>query len=60
MLYFQTLVTRSEDDLTHRIYKAQKSHPVIGDWIKYLKEDFYLIGEEINKHVARDTSKKYY
>ena len=58
MLYFHTLVTRSEDELTHKIYKAQKSNPVKGDWVHHLKEDFELIGEEINENLARDTSRK--
>ena len=58
MFHFHTLVTRSEDELTHKIYKAQKSNPVKGDWINHLKDDFELIGEEINENLARDTSRK--
>ena len=46
-------MTRSEDELTHRIYKAQKSNPNKGDWIQYLKKDFELIAEEIKENVAK-------
>ena len=60
MLYFQTLVTRSEDELTHKIYNAQKSNPVKGDWIQYLQEDFELIGEYTNEKLAKETSKVEY
>ena len=53
-------MTRSEDELTRRIYNSQKSNPVKGDWIQYLKEDFELIGEEINEKIAQETSKYEY
>ena len=48
-LYFQTLVKIVKDELTHRVYNAQKSNSVKGDWIQYLKEDFEFIGEEWNE-----------
>ena len=57
MLYFQTLVTRSEDELTHKIYNAQKSNPVKGDWIQYLQEDFELIGEYTNEKLGNIKSR---
>ena len=60
ILFFKTIVTRSEDELTRRIYNAQKSNPVKGDWIQFLKEDFALIGEEINEKIAQDTSSQDY
>ena len=39
------------------MYNAQKSNPVKGDWIQYLKEDFEFIGEEVNEKLARETTK---
>ena len=53
-------MTKSEDELTHRVYNAHKANPVKGDWIEYLKKDFELIGEDINEQVARETSKNDY
>ena len=41
-------------------YNAQKSNPVKGDWIQFLKVDFELIGEEVNEKLARETTKTYY
>ena len=31
--------------------------PVKGDWIQFLKNDFELIGEEVNEKLARETTK---
>ena len=31
--------------------------PVKGDWIQFLKNDFELIGEEVNEQLARETTK---
>ena len=60
IFYFQTIVTRSEAELTRRIYNAQKSNPIKGDWIQYLKEYFQLIGEELNEKAAQETPKAEY
>ena len=48
MLYFKTIVQRSEEELSKRIYNAKQANPNKGDWIHYLKEDFKYIKEDIN------------
>ena len=49
MLYFQSLVARADDELIKKVYEAQNTNPVKGDWIIQLKEDFQFINEEINE-----------
>ena len=51
---------RTDDELTKRIYEAQKENPVKGDWIELLKEDFKFIGEEINEKHIKEFSKAQY
>ena len=53
MLYFQTIVTRSEMELIRRVYNAQRDDPVKGDWVNILKEDFKYISEEVNEEDAK-------
>ena len=60
MLYFQTIVQRSEEELIKRIYNAQKENPNKGDWIHYLKEDFKYIKEDINETEAKEKTKYEY
>ena len=43
MLYFQTIMKRSENDLTRRVYDAQRENSNKGDRTQYLKEDFSYI-----------------
>ena len=57
MLYFQTIVTRSEMELIRRAYNAQRDDAVKGDWVNILKEDFKYISEEVNEEDAKSTSK---
>ena len=57
MLYFKTIVTRSDMELTRRVFNDQRDDPVKGDWVNILKEDFNFIGEEINEEDAKSTSK---
>ena len=60
MLYFQSLVARADDELIKKVYEAQKTNPVKGDWILQLKEDFQFINEEINEKEALEMSKYEY
>ena len=39
MLYLQTILKRSEDELTKRVYLAQKADAVKGDFAKLIKTD---------------------
>jgi hypothetical protein len=51
---------RSEEELTKRVYNAQKENPIKGDWIQYLKEDFKYIKEDINETEAKEKTKHEY
>ena len=57
MMYFQTIVKRSDQELIKRVYNAQRDDPVKGEWVNILKEDFKYIGEEVNEEDAKTTSK---
>ena len=50
MVYLQTLLTRTEGELTRKVYKAMKADPLPGDWIKRVEKDF----EEINLIISED------
>ena len=60
MLYFQSLVARADDELIKKVYEAQNTNPVKGDWIIQLKEVFQFINEEINEKEALEMSKYEY
>ena len=47
ILFFQTIVNRSDNELTKNIFKAQMAKPVKGDWVNHLKEDFVFIEKKI-------------
>ena len=57
MVFFQTLITREDDELTKQVYEAQQINSAEGDWIEHLKEDFQFINENINEKKAQEMSK---
>ena len=60
MVYFQTLITREDGELTKKVYETQKINPSKGDWIEHLKEDFQFIDENIDEEVAKEMTKLQY
>ena len=60
MVYFQTLITREDGELTKKVYETQKINPSKGDWIEHLKEDFQFIDENIDEKVAKEMTKLQY
>ena len=48
MIYLQTILKRSDEEVTKQVYKCQKKSPVPGDWCNLLKEDF----DKINMHLT--------
>ena len=60
ILYFQNIITRTDQELIKRVYIAQKTDPVKGDWINYLKDDFEYLGEEVNEEEAMATPRSEY
>ena len=49
MMYLQTIVKRSDDELTKKIYDCQKKKSVKGDWIELVQKDFEKAGIEMNE-----------
>ena len=56
MIYLQTILKRSDNELIKKILKAQMENPTIGDYIELVKRDFEMIGEEINVNEIEQTS----
>ena len=50
MIYLQTILKRSPDELTRLIYEAQKVDSVAGDYCKLVYEDF----NNMNIHITED------
>ena len=48
-MYLQTILNRSDEELTKRVYNAQKKNPLEGDWVKMVEKDFEVIGFGINE-----------
>ena len=57
ILFFQTIVKRSDNELTKKVFKAQMADPVKGDWVNHLKDDFAFIEKDVNEEEARSNSK---
>jgi hypothetical protein len=56
--YLHTIVTREDEELTKRVYLAQKSNPSPGDFVKLIENDFKTIGEEMNENFVRNMGKE--
>ena len=59
-MYFQTIIKRSDDELTRKIYECQKRMPFKGDWIELVQKDFKNSGMEINEAEIMNQSKDIY
>ena len=44
MINLQTILNRSDSDLTKKVYDAQKKDPLEGDWYKLIENDFRKLG----------------
>ena len=49
LIYLQTLLQRSDEEITKRIYQQQKINPSPGDWCELVSKDFDLIGEHMSE-----------
>ena len=58
ILYLQTILQRPENELTKRVYKAQKLNPVRGDFCELVKSDIELVGEKFTDEYIIQSSKK--
>ena len=57
LLYLQTILKRPQEELTRRVYIAQKSNPVKGDFCKLVEADMELIGGTISEQHIQLVSK---
>ena len=58
ILFLQTILQRPEEELTRRVYDAQKRDPIQGDFYKLVKDDFNDIGEEMNEIQIKQTNRE--
>ena len=56
MMHFQTILKRSDDEITKKVY-VQQTNPVKGDWIDLVKKDFSDIGMKINEEIIKNETK---
>ena len=50
LLYLQTILKRSDNELTRRIYNSQKKNPSEGDWCKLVKQDMESLNLELTEN----------
>ena len=58
ILYLQTILQRPEEELTRRVYDAQKRDPLHGDFFQLVKDDFDDIGEEMSEARIKQTNRE--
>ena len=46
LIYLQTILQRSDEEITKKIYQQQKTNPSPGDWCQLVRNDFDMIGEQ--------------
>ena len=56
MIYLQTILQRSDNELIKQVYTCQKNSPSPGNWCTLVKGDFEAIGVEINEAQIASTS----
>ena len=57
LMYLQTILKRPEEELTKRVYLAQKAEAVKGDFAKLVKADIELIGGNLEEDYISMKSK---
>ena len=56
MIYLQTLLKRPDDEITKRVYLAQKESPTHGDYYNLVMADWEMMGEPLNESAIVATS----
>ena len=54
------MLSKDESELIKRVYLAQKNNPIKNDWINLLKNDFELIGENLDDSTIKLIKKNKY
>ena len=57
LMYLQTILKRDINEITRRVYEAQKKDTVKGDFVKLVQEDATLIDYVIDENRIRNISK---
>lgn len=62
IIYLQTILKRSDEELTKCVWNAQKESPVPGDFYNLVKDDLNMIGESLDEEeicsVSKDVHKR--
>ena len=62
MTYLKSILKRNQQKLVRRVYMAQKDYPTIGDYCKFVEDDFIQVGEEyrleLDRSVVLEAEKK--
>ena len=56
MIYHQTILNRPDEELTMRVYNAQKESPTDGDFYRLVKADWEMVGENLDEVVLTSKS----
>ena len=57
LMFLQTILKRSDDELTRRVYMAQKDDPVKGDFVNLVKSDLEMFDGSIDEEYIQLKSK---
>lgn len=60
LLHLQTILKRSTKEIIRKVYEAQKSSPIKGDWINLVREDMKQIGIDISDKAIEEMSQEEY
>ena len=59
-MYLQTILKRSNDEITKKVFECQKNNPVKGDWSEMVNRDFSNIDMTMDEELIKSESKNQY
>ena len=61
LIYLQTILHRSDEEITKQIYMCQYNNPSLGDWCNLVEEDFNKIAIHMSKdHITSLNQSEYH
>ena len=57
LMYLQTIIKKPEHELVRKVYEAQKSEPIKGDFCNLVQNDFEILGEQYSEEHLFNKSK---
>ena len=60
LMYLQTILKRSDDEITKILFECQKNNPVKGDWSEMVNRDFSNIDMTMDEELIKSESKNQY